>query len=200
MKLLLTRNHNENAWQAFFRENPFIIRLAFSIPVMVIGDQFYVGGQRFDGGGEKISDFALKTAATGNMSLVEIKTPQTDLLETRPYRGGVYAPSKELSGAVNQVLDQAYQLQRTIDGKKVNSRAYDLETYAVQGLVIAGRNLVDEEKKKSFELFRNSQKSVHVVTFDELLTKLELLRELLGPPSSLDPDIEVDLEAGESEN
>jgi hypothetical protein len=200
MKLLLTRNHNENAWQAFFRENPFIIRLAFSIPVMVIGDQFYVGGQRFDGGGEKISDFALKTAATGNISLVEIKTPQTDLLETRPYRGGVYAPSKELSGAVNQVLDQAYQLQRTIDGKKANSRAYDLETYAVQGLVIAGRNLVDEEKKKSFELFRNSQKSVHVVTFDELLTKLELLRELLGPPSSLDPDIEVDLEAGESEN
>ena len=200
MKILLTKNHNENTWQRFLRENPFIIRLAFNIPVMVIRDQFYVGGQRFDGGGEKISDFALKTVATGNISLVEIKTPQTGLLETRPYRGGVYAPSKELSGAVNQVLDQAYQLQRTIDSRKVNSRAYDLEAYAVQGLVVAGRDLVDEDKRKSLELFRNNQKSVDIVTFDELLTKLELLCELLGPPSSTDPDVGGDLEAEDSED
>ena len=181
-------------------ENPFIIRLAFSIPVMIIGDQFYVGGRRFDGGGEKISDFAVMTAATGNISLVEIKTPQTELLEARPYRGGVYAPSKELSGAVNQVLDQTYQLQRNIDSRKVTSRVYDLETYAVQGLVVAGRNLVDEEKRKSFELFRNSQKSVHIVTFDELLTKLVLLCEFLGPPSSPGLGVEVDLEAEDSGN
>jgi hypothetical protein len=116
------------------------------------------------------------------------------LLEKRQYRGGVYAPSKELSGAVNQVLDQIYQLQRTIDSKKVSSRTYDLEAYAVQGLVIAGRNFVDEEKRKSFELFRNSQKSIYVVTFDELQAKLELLHELIGPPSFPDSDLEVDLE------
>jgi hypothetical protein len=161
---------------------------------MVIGDQFYVGGRRFDGGGEKIGDFAVKTGGTGNISLVEIKTPQTDLVEMRPYRGGVYAPSKELSGAVNQVLDQVYQLQRSIDAKKVSSKMYDLEAYAIQGLVVAGRNLADEERRKSFELFRNSHKSIYVVTFDELRAKLELLHELLGPPSSPDPDVEVDLE------
>jgi len=194
MKTLLERNHNEHAWQTFFRDNPFIIRLAFSIPVMVIGDQFYVGGQRFDGGGEKISDFAVSAGATGNISLVEIKTPQTELLETRPYRSGVYAPSKELAGAVNQVLDQAYQLQRSIDAKKVNSRMHELEAYAVQGLVVVGRNLVDEEKRKSFELFRNSQKFIQIITFDELKAKLELLSELLGPPSSPEPEFEVELE------
>ena len=195
MKTLLERNHNENAWQTFFRDNPFIIRLAFSIPVMVIGDQFYVGGQRFDGRGEKISDFAVKAGATGNISLVEIKTPQTELLDTRPYRSGVYAPSKELSGAVNQILDQAYQLQRSIDAKKASSRMYDLETYAVQGLVVVGRNLADEEKRKSFELFRNSQRSVLIITYDELKAKLELLGELLGPPSFPEPECDVDLEA-----
>jgi hypothetical protein len=194
MEALLEKSQTENTWQKFFRDNPFIIRLAFSVPVIIIGDQFYVGGRRFDGGGEKIGDFAVKTGGTGNISLVEIKTPNTDLLEKRQYRGGVYAPSKELSGAVNQVLDQIYQLQRTIDSKKVSSRTYDLEAYAVQGLVIAGRNFVDEEKRKSFELFRNSQKSIYVVTFDELQAKLELLHELIGPPSFPDSDLEVDLE------
>jgi hypothetical protein len=162
MEALLEKTHNENAWQRFFRDNPFIIRLAFSVPAMIIGDQFYVGGRRFHGRGEKIGDFAVKTAGTGNISLVEIKTPQTELLEARYYRNGVYAPSKELSGAVTQVLDQVYQLQRSIDAKKVNSKMYDLETYAVQGLVVAGRNLAGEERRKSFEIFRNSQKAVQL--------------------------------------
>jgi hypothetical protein len=57
-----------------------------------------------------------------------------------------------------------------------------------------GRNPDDQEKRKSFELFRNSQKSVQIITFYELKAKLEFLSELLGPPTSPEPDFESDLE------
>jgi hypothetical protein len=142
-------------------------------------DQISVGGGRFSGSGEKISDFAAKAAATGNIALIEIKKPDIDLVEKAEYRGGVHGPSRELAGAVNQILDQRYQLQKNIQSLKDNSGLWDVETYAVQCLIIAGRVPVGRDPLKSFELFRNGLKSVAVITFDELLTKLENLRDIL---------------------
>jgi hypothetical protein len=49
----------------------------------------------------------------------------------------------------------------------------------VQCLVIAGRSPEGKAQLKSFELFRNALKSVTVITFDELLRKLEHLLEVL---------------------
>jgi hypothetical protein len=169
----------EAEWQTFFVENPFVLRLAFGLPVMMLGGQISVGGRRFGGSGDKISDFAVKAAASGNLALVEIKTPETPLLETSPYRGELYAPGRELSGAVNQVLEQRYNLQQNINNLKVASRLYDVETYAVQCLVVAGRTPASPATLKSLELFRNGLKSVTIVTFDELLAKLEQLLEFL---------------------
>ncbi|MDB5398837.1 MAG: hypothetical protein JWQ55_855 [Rhodopila sp.] len=169
----------EAEWQTFFVENPFVLRLAFGLPVMMLGGQISVGGRRFGGSGDKISDFAVKAAASGNLALVEIKTPETPLLETSPYRGELYAPGRELSGAVNQVLEQRYNLQQNINNLKVTSRLYDVETYAVQCLVVAGRTPASPATLKSLELFRNGLKSVTIVTFDELLAKLEQLLEFL---------------------
>jgi hypothetical protein len=176
----------EAEWQTFFVENPFVLRLAFGLPVMMLGGQISVGGRRFGGSGDKISDFgdkisdfAVKAAASGNLALVEIKTPETPLLETSPYRGELYAPGRELSGAVNQVLEQRYNLQQNINNLKVASRLYDVETYAVQCLVVAGRTPASPATLKSLEPFRNGLKSVTIVTFDELLAKLEQLLEFL---------------------
>lgn len=183
MKGLLARNLNEAAWQDFFIENPFILRLAFGLPIMMFGEQITVGGRRFSGSGDKISDFVVKAIASGNLSLIEIKTTKTALLESRAYRGDLYAPSRELSGATNQILDQRYQLQKTIANLKDSSGVYDVETYAVQGLVIAGRTPTDKARLKSLELFRNSLKSVTIVTFDELVAKLEHLLEVLRAPT-----------------
>ena len=77
---------------------------------MILDGQVSVGGRKFTGGGDNVSDFAVRAAASGNLALIEIKTPDMVLVEATEYRGELHAPSRELSGAVNQVLDQRYQL------------------------------------------------------------------------------------------
>ncbi len=121
LKQMLDSKLSEGAWQSFFSDNPFILRLAFEAPIIVIGEQVSVGGRRLNGSGEKIADFISKAVASGNLSLIEIKTATTPVLETKAYRGSLHAPSRELSGAVNQLLDQRYQLQKTLPALKDNS-------------------------------------------------------------------------------
>jgi hypothetical protein len=179
----LEKKLKEPEWQAFFTDNPFVLRLAFGLPIIAVGGQLSVGGRKFSGAGDKISDFVVKAAASGNLALIEIKTPETALLGATQYRDDLYAPAHELSGAVNQVLDQRYHLQQNIHSLKGNSGIFDVETYAVQCLVIAGRRPEAKVKLKSLELFRNSLKSVTIVTYDELLDKLRHLLEFLREPS-----------------
>jgi len=173
----------ENDWQTLFKYNPFILSLAFSLPITVFGDQVSVSGMRFNGSGETIADFVFRNGLTNNLTLIEIKTPSTKLLGKNAYRRDIFVPSQDLSGSINQVLYQRYQLQKNIASLKENSRQFDIESYAIKCLVIVGRTPESEEQRKSLELFRNNLNDVLIVTFDELLKKLELLRDFLrgGP-------------------
>ncbi|TPL23411.1 DUF4263 domain-containing protein [Mesorhizobium sp. B2-4-9] len=180
----------ERHWQEFFNANAFILQLAFNLPALAFGDQVAVGGTKFDGSGDKLADYAIRLGLFGNLALIEIKTPKTALLVKRAYRGGVCAPSEELSGAVTQVLDQRHQLQNDINSKKIPSKAYDVFTYAVPCIVIAGQSPAADEEKKSLELYRNNLRDVIVITFDELLAKLKALHEFLAKkpePMKLEP-------------
>ncbi|WP_171009359.1 Shedu immune nuclease family protein [Sphingomonas sp. 2SG] len=185
----ITKRHNEAFWQAFLSDNPFIIRLAFGLPIAVFGEQVAVGGIKFDGSGGKIADYLLRAGAYGNMAIVEIKTPDTDLVRKKHYRGGVHAPDKEVAGAVTQVLDQRYQLQMEINNKKVASGQFDVFTYSIQALIIAGRDMDDADHRKSFELFRNGLKDVTIVTFTELLMKLKALHAFLTFDPAAGPSV-----------
>ena len=178
-EVTLRQSLKENHWQAFFHENPFILHMAFGYPVIKVQDQASVGGRKVSGQGEKITDFFVKNALTNNIALFEIKTPQAALLMTRPYREGVLAPTKELSGSINQALDQRYQFQKQVAFIKDNSRIWDIESYAVHCCLIIGRTPQVPDERKSFELFRHNSKDVSVVTFDELLEKLKHLSTFL---------------------
>jgi Domain of unknown function (DUF4263) len=154
--------------------------MAFGLPIAIFGEQVSVGGTGFRNSGGKLADYIIKTGLQGNLGIIEIKKPDTKLLETKPYRGKVHAPSKELAGAVNQVLDQRYRLQQEITQKKENDDVRDVYAYSVGCVVIAGHTMDMVEHKKSFELFRASQRDVTIITFDELLTKLRALHEFLS--------------------
>lgn len=179
----------ERHWQQFFNNNSFILELAFNLPAIAFGDQVAVGGTKFDGSGGKLADYVVKLGLFGNLALIEIKTPKTPLLEKKSYRGGVHAPSEDLVGAVTQVLDQRHQLQNEINNKKIASKTYDVFTYAVACIVIAGREPANDEAKKSLELYRNNLRDVVVITFDELLHKLRALHKFLSAP----PEVSADL-------
>lgn len=177
---MLEKRLKESHWQKLFSDNPFILNMAFGYPVIKIRDQASVGGRKLSGAGDKITDFIVKNCITNNTALFEIKTPQTKLLNKTAYRDGVYTPSPDLSGSINQVLDQKYKFQKEISLIKENSRIYDIESYAVHCALIIGQTPQNQDQQKSLELFRRNSKDVEIITFDELLEKLKQLYVFLS--------------------
>ncbi len=169
----------EDKWQDLFQENPFILNLLFGYPIIKIQDQASVGGRKLSGKGDKITDFLSKNVKTNNMAIVEIKKPHAKLLNATEYREGVFSPSSEMSGSLNQTLDQRYKLQKEIATIKENTRNYDIETFSVHCVLVIGTMPEGHDNKKSFEIFRRNSKDVDVITFDEVLEKLKQLHEFL---------------------
>ena len=180
---MLGRNLQEGQWQRLFNENPFILNLAFGYPVIKIRDQAHVGGHTLSGSGATITDFLVKNGISNNIALFEIKTPQSNLLNKKLYRNLLYSPASHLVGAISQMLDQKYELQKNIATIKDNSRIHDIESYAVHGVLIIGTTPEGPDRQKSFELFRANSKDVSVFTFDELLSKLKLILRFLSERS-----------------
>ena len=177
---MLGKKVAEDRWQEFFKENPFILYMAFGYPVTKVQDQASVGGRKLSGVGEKITDFLVKNSLTNNTAIFEIKTPQTQVLNKRAFRNGVYTPSSDLCGSMNQALDQKYQFQKQVAAIKDSSRLYDIESYAVHCCLIIGQTPNGDNQKKSFEMFRRNSKDVEIITFDELLGKLKQLHSFIS--------------------
>ena len=191
---MIVKNLPESTWQRFLNENPFVLTMAFGYPVIKVHDQASVGGRTVFGMGEKIADFLVKNSMTNNVAIVEIKKPQTKLLNQKQVSNGVYTPSGELVGAINQTLDQKYRFEQDIAQIKMNSRVYDMESYSLHCCLIVGRVPLDEAQLRSFEMFRGNSKDVEIITFDELLEKLKHLREFLNSP---EPDLGDSLQSFE---
>jgi hypothetical protein len=175
----LDKGKSESHWQRQFTLNPFILDMAFGAPMVMIQGQAHVGGKLLDGSGDKIADFLMKNGMTDSVSLVEIKTPKTELLGKREYRGGVYGPSSELSATVIQNLDQVGKFSEEIHLIRSKNEMYDLRAHGIKGVIVAGM-MPDAPKKRSLELYRSSLHGVSIITFDELLLKLKSLRDLLS--------------------
>jgi hypothetical protein len=185
----LTRNRAESEWQKLFELNPFILSMVFGYPIVVVQPAAFVGGLNITGSGNKIADFLVKNTSTHNAALVEIKKPATPLFG-REYRTGVWAPSGELSGAIVQVLDQRQKLMTHIAQLRYASRDIELDAIAVDCVIVAGKSPGGNSEIASFELIRSQFKDVRVITFDELLEKLILLREMLSGERYLAPPLE----------
>lgn len=179
-QMLTSTSHTEATWQDFFVQNPFILSFAFGYPMILVQDQAVAGGRKISGSGEKIVDFLSKNPTTNNVAIIEIKKPGTPVTQQNQYRGGVYGPSAELTSAITQVLDQRYQLTGEFATLQRASRIYDIESFAVRLCLVVGRTPSDPDRAKSFELYRNSLSTIDIVTFDELLERVRLLRSFLA--------------------
>ena len=166
-------------WQTLLQDNPFILSLVFGYPVILVQAQASVGGRRLSGRGGKVADFLVRNGMTGNTAIVEIKTPKSELLAKKQVNDGVYGPSAALSRAVAQVLDQRYRYEREFNRIKATAETSDLEAYAIHCGLIVGVMPSDRAKRKSVELYRRNSKDVEIITFDELLTKLQNLETFL---------------------
>jgi hypothetical protein len=181
-KAKLISKLTEPHWQTFFEQNKLVLSLAFASPVELTHTQFRAKGSTLTGAGAQIGDFLFKEYGQA-LAIVEIKTPETALLQGTSYRGQhVFGPNSELSGAVTQVLFQQSELRQrwlthTHDNPALRVSGVDV----IKCVVVAGRMPTDPIKLRSFEVFRNACKDVDIVTFDELLAKLEFLEQQLTP-------------------
>lgn len=177
-------NHKEATYQSFFEQNPILLTFFSGSPFVKFKNQAYVGGKSFDNSNGQYPDFLQKHKLTNNTFIIEIKTPETGLLDKKAYRDtGIYNPSKHLSGSITQILTQKYNLETEISTLMKNSQDRSVEAYNVQGLLIIGNltSLIDSrEMIRSFELFRNNQKNIRIVTYDECLEQLKTFIDLLS--------------------
>jgi hypothetical protein len=105
--LLEVKKDNEEEWQNFFQENTWILNHLFPFQVILRKGKAYVGGKTLENEDGRIVDFLFETGFKDNFALLEIKTHKKDLLKSRAYRvPEVFPISDELSGGVNQCLDQ----------------------------------------------------------------------------------------------
>ncbi|MBU1057577.1 MAG: DUF4263 domain-containing protein [Proteobacteria bacterium] len=178
-KLLESKRSGEDKWQILLNDNPIILPLVFGYPVIKIEDQASVGGRTISGSSDKVTDFLVKNSLSNNLAIIEIKKPSTPLIRANSYRDSVYAVSLDLAGSIAQTLDQKYKLQKEIASLKENSGIYDIESYAVECTLVIGTMPEEKDKIKSFELFRNNQKDVKIITFDELIKKMQEIYRLL---------------------
>ena len=164
----------EEKWHQFFKKHTWIFSQIFSFPAVYLKDKLNVGGQNMEGGTDKITDFLYKNKITNNITFIEIKTHLTPLMNDAPYRTpDIFPVNSKLSGSIIQVLDQKNKLLKNYHAKIGNS-ARSLNSTCV---VIAGntKTLKKNGQQESFELFRWSNKDVIIITFDELLEKIEIL-------------------------
>lgn len=187
-KVKLASKLTEQHWQTFLEQNKFVLSMVFSRPVELARTQFHAKGATLTGAGAQIGDFLFKECGQA-LAIVEIKTPETALLQGSAYRGQeVFGPNSELSGAVTQVLFQQSELrQRWMTHVYDNPALRQSGADVIKCVVVAGRMPTDPIKVRSFEVFRNACKDVDIVTFDELLAKLEFLEKQLTPKP--EPDL-----------
>lgn len=141
-----------------------------------------MGGKRIDNRGSSIADFVYEKGID-NVSIIEIKTPSTKIVENKKYRDNVYAPSQELTSSIVQVKEQKDSFMKDYNSiwrksyeEGINFKAFDPKCY----LIIGNTSDLDTKQLESFNLFRNELRTVEIITYDELLSKMEILYKVLG--------------------
>jgi hypothetical protein len=172
-------NSEEEFWQKALADRAFVLSQLFSYPTVVIQEKAYMGGKQITNRGGNLVDFFSKLESTDSTVLIEIKTPQTALLGSE-YRTGVFPFSKDISGAMTQVLRYRQSLVNQFRDL-TSGQPKPLTIGEPKCLVIAGNcsELNTPDKKESFELQRERLQGVTVITYDEMFRKLETLMDVL---------------------
>lgn len=185
-------NSSEKVWQNFFEMNSWIFGygLGFVFLSNIEGMKLeqVVKGFDLNSYGKRADGVMKSKGAISNLCFIEIKTHETLLLDNSQYRGGCWSQSKELTGGVAQVrvtVDSAVKTlseSLRVEDKEGNPTGELLYNYKPKSYLVIG-NLaqflsehgVNQNKLKSFELYRNNQRDIEIITFDELYERARFI-------------------------
>lgn len=169
--------YRESVWQAQIMD---IVRLLnpkyiAAIPSVSIKDSITGGRRQLD---------ILLVDVNGNIDVIEIKKPFDAKIVTETKYRDNHVPHRELAGTVTQVEKYLFHLNRWgAAGETWLTEKYRAELPPGMklrivnpcGLIISGRdNDLTDEQKADFEIFRRQNKNVvDVITYDDLLRRLD---------------------------
>lgn len=181
-KLMLEeQTAGEKEWQEFFRANDWVFGYGLDYHFLSsVQSEARVGHPNLAGGEYQAVDEMMATSSENAAFcvLVEVKKPQTLILGNKEVRAKTYSPHGDLVDAVSQI--QSYK--NSWSGNKegiTDLKARGIETAQPKGILLIGNTsqLDNEDKKKSFELYRRNLIEPKILTFDELYVRA---RHILG--------------------
>lgn len=183
---------NEGLWQRYFEKNPWVFGYGLGYLFLSNLDdkklEQVVQGYSIETYGKRVDALMKTRGIISNLCFVEIKTHSTELLESKPYRSGCWASSKELSGAVAQVQGtvasavDSLSNKINLEDKDGNPTGEDIFNYQPKSFLVIGsleefktQHGVNKEKYRSFELFRKNTVNPEIITFDELYERAKFI-------------------------
>ena len=182
----------EAVWQQYFEKNPWIFGYGLSyIPLAGLSDkklEQVVHGYSVVDHGKRVDALLRTRGVISSLCFVEIKTHKTELLQSKPYRSGCWAPSDELAGGVSQVQGTVALATETIRtklslhddvGNPTGEEAFNYlpKSFLVVGSLaqFVGEHGVNQDRYRSFELFRRNTVSPEIISFDELYERARFI-------------------------
>lgn len=183
---------NEGLWQKYFEKNPWVFGYGLGyIFLSALDDkklEQVVQGHSVDSHGKRVDALMKTKGVISNLCFVEIKTHVTELLESKPYRSGCWAPSKELAGAIAQVQGTVSSAVESLSSKinpsdsQGNPTGEEIFNYQPKSYLVIGsmsefvtENGVNKDKIRSFELLRKNTTNPEIITFDELYERARFI-------------------------
>jgi len=183
---------NEALWQKYFEKNPWVFGYGLGyIFLSTLDDkklEQVVQGHSVDSYGKRVDALMKTKGIISNLCFIEIKTHATELLETKPYRSGCWAPSKELAGAIAQVQGTVATAVEKLSSKinpsdsEGNPTGEEIYNYQPKSYLVIGsmgefvsEHGVNKDKLRSFELLRKNTSNPEIITFDELYERAKFI-------------------------
>lgn len=175
---------NETQWQQFFEQNTWIFGYGLSFKwISAIGPKLEqtTTGSSIDSSGKRPDGFVKTVAEVGVTAFIDIKRPDTPLIDDKEYRPDVYQPAHEVSGGVSQIqitinkwLNTYNEIFMQKDEDGYTKKDY-IFSYQPKGILVVGSlaqfkkdGNYHESKISSFELYRRQTLNPEIITFDEL--------------------------------
>lgn len=167
LEIAIDAGHGESWWQIFIREKILIIQQGYIKAIEKMNISI---------GNTKFPDFALVTHDS-YIDVLEIKKPDTKVIKLDPSRSNYHADT-ELSRAIIQVENYIENISAHKDAVRsyiLDKHGLNLKIVRPRGIILAGNasNFKTQKEKDDFRLLAHGLKNVMIVTYDELLTRLQ---------------------------
>ena len=183
---------DEKRWQSYFENNRWVLEQLFPTKFCYFIKEMETGNPDASGKGSNTVDFAFRHGISNEISIVEIKPPSVPLLvdDKNTYRNGVYKINPEIVYAISQLLQNKYKLYTEFNSKAAEfDGCNDYRVFDSLCILLVGnyrKSLSDpnkrheKDKQRTFDQFRRGFHGIQIVTYDELLSKLDAISELIS--------------------